>query len=65
MNQDILNKLGEALMYLEISVNNYKNYLNNIKELKRKRAHAGYYNIYNECNEMIYHCNSLLDNTEK
>jgi hypothetical protein len=65
MNQDTLNKLGEALMYLEQSVNDYKNYLNDIKDLKRKRIHYQYYTIRSECKEIIYHCNLLLNNTEK
>jgi hypothetical protein len=64
MNQDILNKLGEALMYLEKAVNDYKNYLNSIKDTKR-RVHYQSFTIRAECNEIIYHCNSLLDNAEK
>ena len=64
MNQDVLNKLGEALMYLEKSVNDYKNYLNGIKDTK-KRVHYQCFTIQAECREIIYHCNSLLDNAEK
>ena len=64
MNQGYINKLGEALMYLEKAVNDYKNYLNNIKDTK-KRVHYQGYTIRAECNEIIYFCNLLLDNEEK